>query len=215
MRMLFGNKLRLEEVITVEDLVTVTFIEVAAIGILTDELHFNLLCLIGASRILLICIGDPVFSVLVSLQLVTGDCLDHELKGSRIFDFDIGFIVYHFKGSVISFANIRTNQDGTIGKCIHFHNTVLVGIIVLILRLGFLIPAGGVIRLHGRTVSQGFHLQLTVGKNGQLTICTDFAPYIADTDTMAICSGDCVACGMCYNRCPNGNIEMVDLGYTV
>ena len=47
------------------------------------------------------------------------------------------------------------------------------------------------------------------------TICTDFAPYIADTDTMAICSGECVACGMCYNRCPNGNIEMVNLGQKV
>ena len=47
------------------------------------------------------------------------------------------------------------------------------------------------------------------------TICTDFAPYIADTDTMAICSGNCVACGMCYNRCPNGNIEMVNLGQKV
>ena len=47
------------------------------------------------------------------------------------------------------------------------------------------------------------------------TICTDFAPQIIDTDTMHICKEDCVACGMCYNRCPNGNIEMVNLGYTV
>lgn len=47
------------------------------------------------------------------------------------------------------------------------------------------------------------------------TICTDFAPEIADTDTMHINSEKCVACGMCYNRCPNGNIEMVNLGYTV
>ena len=47
------------------------------------------------------------------------------------------------------------------------------------------------------------------------TICTDFAPQIIDTDTMHICKEECVACGMCYNRCPNGNIEMVNLGYTV
>ena len=47
------------------------------------------------------------------------------------------------------------------------------------------------------------------------TICTDFAPEIIDTDTMHIRSEKCVACGMCFNRCPNGNIEMVNLGYTV
>ena len=47
------------------------------------------------------------------------------------------------------------------------------------------------------------------------TICTDFAPGIAAADTMQICKDDCVACGMCYNRCPNGNIEMVNLGKKV
>ena len=47
------------------------------------------------------------------------------------------------------------------------------------------------------------------------TICTDFAPEIADTDTMHIRSEKCVACGMCFNRCPNGNIEMVNLGNKV
>lgn len=47
------------------------------------------------------------------------------------------------------------------------------------------------------------------------TICTDFAPEIADTDTVHIRKEDCVACGMCFNRCPNGNIEMVNLGETV
>ncbi len=41
------------------------------------------------------------------------------------------------------------------------------------------------------------------------TICTDFAPEISDTDTMHIKREECVACGMCFNRCPNGNIEMV------
>ena len=47
------------------------------------------------------------------------------------------------------------------------------------------------------------------------TICTDFAPEVADTDTMHIRKEECVACGMCFNRCPNGNIEMINLGYTV
>lgn len=47
------------------------------------------------------------------------------------------------------------------------------------------------------------------------TICTDFAPEIIAQDTMHICKEDCVACGMCFNRCPNGNIEMVNLGTTV
>ena len=47
------------------------------------------------------------------------------------------------------------------------------------------------------------------------TICTDFAPEIVDADTMHIRSEKCVACGMCFNRCPNGNIEMLNLGYTV
>ena len=41
------------------------------------------------------------------------------------------------------------------------------------------------------------------------TICTDFAPFIKDTDTLSIEPEACVACGMCYNRCPNQNIEMV------
>lgn len=47
------------------------------------------------------------------------------------------------------------------------------------------------------------------------TICTDFAPEVADTDTMHIRKEECVACGMCFNRCPNGNIEMINLGVTV
>ncbi len=47
------------------------------------------------------------------------------------------------------------------------------------------------------------------------TICTDFAPEVADVDTMHIRSEKCVACGMCFNRCPNGNIEMVNLGQKV
>lgn len=47
------------------------------------------------------------------------------------------------------------------------------------------------------------------------TICTDFAPEIIDADKLNIRKEECVACGMCFNRCPNGNIEMVNLGYTV
>ena len=47
------------------------------------------------------------------------------------------------------------------------------------------------------------------------TICTDFAPEIVDTDTMHIRKEECVACGMCFNRCPNGNIEMFNTGIKV
>lgn len=47
------------------------------------------------------------------------------------------------------------------------------------------------------------------------TICTDFAPYVASCDRMAIDSKECVACGMCYNRCPNHNIEMISTGEKV
>ena len=41
------------------------------------------------------------------------------------------------------------------------------------------------------------------------TICCDFAPIIAGTDCVVINKDDCVACGMCYNLCPNRNIEMI------
>lgn len=41
------------------------------------------------------------------------------------------------------------------------------------------------------------------------TICSDFAPEIIAPDKMHIRSEECVACGMCFSRCPNGNIEMV------
>ena len=41
------------------------------------------------------------------------------------------------------------------------------------------------------------------------TICCDFAPEIIDVDTVGINKDDCVACGMCYNICPNKNIEMI------
>lgn len=41
------------------------------------------------------------------------------------------------------------------------------------------------------------------------TICTDFAPFVEAPDRMCINKDDCVACGMCFNRCPNGNIEML------
>ena len=47
------------------------------------------------------------------------------------------------------------------------------------------------------------------------TICTDFAPEVAGPDTMHIKKEACVACGMCFNRCPNGNIEMINLGEKV
>jgi len=40
-------------------------------------------------------------------------------------------------------------------------------------------------------------------------ICCDFAPEIIDVDTVSINEDECVACGMCYNLCPNKNIEMI------
>ncbi len=47
------------------------------------------------------------------------------------------------------------------------------------------------------------------------TICTDFAPFVEAPDRMCISEKDCVACGMCFNRCPNKNIEMVNRGNKV
>jgi len=46
------------------------------------------------------------------------------------------------------------------------------------------------------------------------TICCDFAVRIDGADAVAIDDKDCVACGMCYNLCPNKNIEMVSLNET-
>ena len=46
-------------------------------------------------------------------------------------------------------------------------------------------------------------------------ICCEFAPEIASPDKLTIKKEACVACGMCFNRCPNGNIEMVNLGVKV
>ncbi|MBR5236327.1 MAG: FAD-dependent oxidoreductase [Clostridia bacterium] len=47
------------------------------------------------------------------------------------------------------------------------------------------------------------------------TICCDFAPFVEKADTMCIDKDSCVACGMCFNRCPNKNIEMFCTGETV
>lgn len=41
-------------------------------------------------------------------------------------------------------------------------------------------------------------------------ICSEFAIHKKEADTWEINSEECVACGMCYNRCPNKNIEMID-----
>ncbi len=60
-------------------------------------------------------------------------------------------------------------------------------------------------------------LKCGCGEGCQLckTICTDFAPYIAGEDCLAIDPLECVACGMCFNRCPNRNIEMINKGQKV
>ena len=47
------------------------------------------------------------------------------------------------------------------------------------------------------------------------TICCDFAVELDGTDKVKIDDKECVACGMCFNLCPNKNIEMVNLGEVV
>ena len=42
------------------------------------------------------------------------------------------------------------------------------------------------------------------------SICSEFAIHLKAPDQWEINSEECVACGMCYNRCPNKNIEMVN-----
>lgn len=43
-------------------------------------------------------------------------------------------------------------------------------------------------------------------------ICTDFAiSNTEEPDWVVVDENKCVACGMCYNRCPNKNIEMINL----
>lgn len=41
-------------------------------------------------------------------------------------------------------------------------------------------------------------------------ICSEFAIHLKAPDTWEINQDECVACGMCYNRCPNQNIGIVD-----
>ncbi|MDR2134156.1 MAG: NAD(P)-binding protein [Treponema sp.] len=43
-------------------------------------------------------------------------------------------------------------------------------------------------------------------------ICCEFAPGLTGPDTLTIDREVCVACGMCFNRCPNKNIRMVSTG---
>lgn len=42
------------------------------------------------------------------------------------------------------------------------------------------------------------------------TICSEFAIHLSAPDEWEINPDECVACGMCYNRCPNKNIEMIN-----
>ncbi|HHW48598.1 MAG TPA: FAD-dependent oxidoreductase, partial [Clostridiaceae bacterium] len=41
-------------------------------------------------------------------------------------------------------------------------------------------------------------------------ICSEFAIHLKENDVWEINEEECVACGMCYNRCPNRNIEMIN-----
>ena len=43
-------------------------------------------------------------------------------------------------------------------------------------------------------------------------ICKEFAIHLDGADRWVVNVDECVACGMCYNRCPNHNIEMINLG---
>lgn len=42
------------------------------------------------------------------------------------------------------------------------------------------------------------------------TICSEFAIHSEQPDVWSIDKEECVACGMCYNRCPNKNIHIVN-----
>ena len=48
-----------------------------------------------------------------------------------------------------------------------------------------------------------------------MSICCDFAITKDKPDVIKINKYTCSACGMCFNRCPNKNIEMVNLGEKV
>jgi len=47
------------------------------------------------------------------------------------------------------------------------------------------------------------------------TICCSFAVDRKESDTFEINPEECEACGMCFNRCPNGNIHMIDKKVTI
>lgn len=47
------------------------------------------------------------------------------------------------------------------------------------------------------------------------TICSDFAIHVKSPDVWEINSEECVACGMCYNECPNKNIAMINTNVIV
>lgn len=42
------------------------------------------------------------------------------------------------------------------------------------------------------------------------SICSEFAIHLEHDDYWEVNEEECVACGMCYNRCPNKNIEMIN-----
>lgn len=60
-------------------------------------------------------------------------------------------------------------------------------------------------------------LKCGCGEGCQLckSICSEFAIYNPENDRIEINADECVACGMCYNLCPNKNIEMINKGIEV
>ena len=82
-------------------------------------------------------------------------------------------------------------------------------------RIGSFEPYERVLTLDEAVAEASRCLNCGCGEGCQLckTICCEFAPDIIAPDMLGINSELCVACGMCYLRCPLGNIEMINTDY--
>ena len=190
---LLGNKFGLEEIFTVIDLasaVTIirTLIKIAAIGILADEDHFDLIGLLGVIGIPYIFICDPVFAFFIRLELVTEAGLDNEVEHFKCVDALGEVVVFlHQVSAVFVLAHRGIHDDGAIGQFVNLDHTMAVCPEVLILRTVFAISAGRVVCLNRRTVGQGFHIHLTVGKNGKGTVRTHFTIRLNESFVIVAC----------------------------